>query len=567
MSAINSVPIQSSTSAVSTAVNKMALSSHEDRGAIFTKPCIVDLILDLVGYNPDCPLHQLSLLEPACGTGRFLLPAIDRLLQAWDRAGRPPYDLGSCLLAVELHLETCTALKANILEKLFQAGFDRKEAQRLCGCWLVQGDFLLLEELPRFDFIVGNPPYLRQEKIHPDLLKAYRSRYKTLYDRADLYIPFIEHSLQLLSPAGQLGFICTDRWTKNRYGGPLRQLISDAYHLKTYIDLVGRQPFESEVTTYPAITILERAPGTVTQLISKPEVTPASLQKLSRLLTAKAPTSSKAVKQITSVVNGSHPWSLNDQDRVGLVRHLEKSFPTVEEAGCKIGIGVATGADRIFIGRYDSLDVEPSRKLPLVTTKDLQDGQVKWQGRGVLNPFDEAGKLVSLERYPRFQNYVMHHRLKLAARHVARKFPERWYKTIDRIDPALAGKPKLLIPDIKGRASIIYENEGLYPHHNLYYITSQNWDLRALQTVLLCGIAELFVLAYSTRMRGGYLRYQAQYLRRIRLPEWESVPEAARQQLIAAAEEQHYLDCQSLVCNLYQLSKAQRRLVEQITAK
>lgn len=54
----------------------------ETRGAIFTRPEIVDFILDLAGYTTDQPFHQKRLLEPSFGEGDFLLPAIDRLLTA-----------------------------------------------------------------------------------------------------------------------------------------------------------------------------------------------------------------------------------------------------------------------------------------------------------------------------------------------------------------------------------------------------------------------------------------------------------------------------------------------------
>ena len=67
------------------AVAAMATASIDDRGAIFTKSCVVNFILDLVGYATDQPLYQQSLLEPAAGTGAFFLPALDRLLEAWSR--------------------------------------------------------------------------------------------------------------------------------------------------------------------------------------------------------------------------------------------------------------------------------------------------------------------------------------------------------------------------------------------------------------------------------------------------------------------------------------------------
>jgi adenine-specific DNA-methyltransferase len=59
---------------------------------------------------------------------------------------------------------------------------------------------------------------------------------------------------------------------------------------------------------------------------------------------------------------------------------------------------------------------------------------------------------------------------------------------------------------------------GLYPHHNLYYIVSDAWDLRVLGGLLLSKVAEAFVAAYAVKMRGGTLRFQAQYLRKIRVP-------------------------------------------------
>jgi len=73
------------------------------------------------------------------------------------------------------------------------------------------------------------------------------------------------------------------------------------------------------------------------------------------------------------------------------------------------------------------------------------------------------------------------------------------YRTIDRIYPAISHRPELLIPDIKGHAHIVYENGQFFPHHNLYFITSDDWDLKALQqAVLQSGIAYLFVSGYTT---------------------------------------------------------------------
>ena len=137
----------------------------------------------------------------------------------------------------------------------------------------------------------------------------------------------------------------------------------------------------------------------------------------------------------------------------------------------------------------------------------------------------------------------------------------RWYRTIDRIAPGLTETPKLLIPDIKGSATVVYEPGKLYPHHNLYHITADEWDVETLQAVLLSGMAHLFVSVYSTRMRGGYLRFQAQYLRRIRLPLWQDIPDDIKKRLAAAAHSGDKEACDKVTFDLYRLTPREQRII------
>ena len=114
------------------------------------------------------------------------------------------------------------------------------------------------------------------------------------------------------------------------------------------------------------------------------------------------------------------------------------------------------------------------------------------------------------------------------------------------------------MPDIKGEAHIVYEQGKLYPHHNLYYVTSDEWELRALQALLLSAISRLFVTTYSTKMRGGYLRFQAQYLRRIRIPRWSDVSEVLRKELSEAAITRDIDACNDATFRLYGLNSEER---------
>ena len=534
----------------------------EARGAIFTRSEVVDFILDLAGYTEDQLLHEKRLLEPSFGGGDFLLPIIQRLLSAW-RAARPigtaVDDLGDAIRAVELHHDTFRSTYAAVVALLKREGLSANAATALADRWLSQGDFLLAPLEGQFDFVVGNPPYVRPELIPAPLLAEYRSRYQTMYDRADIYIPFIERSLTALSAGGNLGFICADRWMKNRYGGPLRSLVAERFHLKVYVDMVDTPAFHSDVIAYPAITIISREGGGATRIAHRPSIDRATLTTLAGLLSAPTlPKDAGPVRELARVTNGAEPWLLESSDQMALIRRLEGAFPLLEEAGCKVGIGVATGADKAFIGDFESLDVEPDRKLPLVTTKDIMTGEVQWRGQGVINPFAESGGLVDLGEYPRLRRYLEARRDVIAGRHCAKKAPANWYRTIDRITPALAARPKLLIPDIKGESHIVFEGGELYPSHNLYYVTSDDWDLRALQAVLLSAVSRLFVATYSTKMRGGFLRFQAQYLRRIRIPRWADVPEPLRRELAEAAIKRDVQACNRAVFRLYGLSHEER---------
>lgn len=555
--------IQPASRAALAAVEKLASQDNvEARGAVFTRREVVDFILDLAGYTPDQPLHEQRLLEPSFGGGDFLLPAVARLLAAWcgHGAGGSPFDaLRDAIRAVELHRDTFQATRCALVEFLKAADVGVQAANRLADAWLMQGDFLLAPLEGRFDYAVGNPPYVRQELIPEALLREYRARYATIYDRADLYVPFIERSLGLLVPGGTLGFICADRWMKNRYGAPLRKLVADQYHLRVCVDMTGSDAFHSEVAAYPAITVIRREPGGPTRVAHCPEIGAAPLARLSALLDMASPLAAGGgVHELHDVVAGESPWLIESGDQLALLRRLEKQFPLLEETGCKVGIGVATGADKVFIADYAALDVEAECKLPLVTTRDIQSGEVQWHGQGVVNPFGDAGGLVDLAAYPRLRRYLERHQAQIAMRHCARKNPAGWYRTIDRIFPALCGKPKLLIPDIKGEAHVVYEAGEFYPHHNLYYVISDTWDLRALQAVLLSTVSRLFVATYSTKMRGGFLRFQAQYLRRIRLPQWRDVPDALREALRDAAIRRDLDACNRAAFSLYDLTSDER---------
>src|SRR5690606_4724360 len=122
----------------------------------------------------------------------------------------------TAIRAVELHRDTFERTSKKLHALLLANGASPGGAHILCNSWLIRDDFLLTPMNDTFTHIVGNPPYVRQELIPQSLMDEYRRRYSTVFDRADIYIPFIERSLRLLAREGVVGFICADRWMKNR---------------------------------------------------------------------------------------------------------------------------------------------------------------------------------------------------------------------------------------------------------------------------------------------------------------------------------------------------------------
>ena len=553
------------------AVAQLAMAGVEERGAVFTRREVVEFILDLTGYTTTSALHKKRVLEPSFGEGAFLLVAVERLIDSYkshaSRHADPVADLKDSIRAVELHRKSFIETRLKLRNLLREKEIANAATERLLDAWLMPGDFLLADFPFHFTHIVGNPPYVRQEMIPAVLLAEYRHRFDTLYDRADLYIPFIEKSLKVLEPKGSVGFICSDRWMKNKYGGPLRKMVAKDFHLKYFVDMVDTDAFHSEVSAYPAITVISREKSEATRIAHRPQIDKDSLVKLSHDMRAKSLKQNSVVHEVSGIMNSNEPWVLESFDELAVLRRLEATYPTLEEAGCKVGIGVATGADKVYVGEYAELDVEKDRKLPLVMTKDIRAGKVEWNGKGVINPFDADGSLVNLKKYPKLAAYLNRHRTVICNRNVAKRNSDRWYRTIDRITPSITQMPKLLIPDIKGEANIVYEEGKYYPHHNLYYITSDTWDLKALQAVLLSDITRHFITTYSTKMRGGYLRFQAQYLRRIHVPYWKDVPEKIKVRLRAAAEKRDIAACNAATFDLYKLTPEERSIVGQVDDK
>lgn len=505
-----------------------------NHGEVFTRRWVVEVLLDLTGYTGDRDLGQLRLLEPSCGSGAFLKPAVERLIVSAQRHGRELASLGDAVRAYDLqagHVQTCRVLCGDLLTA---AGVPASVASSLAEGWVRQADFLLsgllgeIEGRPEVedhlaDVIIGNPPYIRYDDLADDIVTLYRNAWPTMQGRGDIYIGFIERSLRMLRPAGRIGFICADRWMRNAYGAALRKLITSRYAVEHIWAMHDVDAFEVQVSAYPAITVLGNHPqGPVVVADTTAAFRAASAATLTRVVRDQSFTqfsgTGVTAHRLPHWFGSDEFWPTGSPARLALLENLNDRFGSLHDplTGTRVSIGVASGADKVYVTK-DSGVAEPDRMLPLATREDLASGRFDWQGNYLVNPWTDSGSLVPLANYPRLATYLSQHPV-LRTRHVARKAPDTWYRTIDKVQAKLTSRPKLLLQDLKAHIDPVLEPGGHYPHHNLYYVVSDVWDMEVLGGLLLSRIAQAFVEAYCVRMNGGTLRFQAQYLRRIRVP-------------------------------------------------
>ena len=501
-------------------------------GEVFTRRWVVDLILDMIGYWPEADLAASTIVEPACGCGAFMIPIVERLAESCAQHRRSLADQDEAVRGFDVLSHNAEHTRKAVAVKLLDLGESVSTAERLAEQWVTTGDFLLLDHREdAVDFVVGNPPYVRLEDISDKVSDAYRSGCTTMRGRADLFVGFFEKGLAMLAPGGGLAYICADRWMRNQYGAQLRELVGDRYAVESLVEMHDVDAFEADVSAYPAITVMRNAPqGCVKIVKAAGSFDEEASRRLSRWLSSDTATkpedASFAASELPGWFTGTGHWPSGSPYVLDLVADLESRFESLEDprTGTRVGIGVATGCDEVYV-TDEPRGIEKSRLLPLVTAADIASGEPQWAGRYLVNPWED-GQLVDLDNYPGLADYLRTHESRLRSRHVARRRPITWHRTIDKVTPGLLERPKLLIPDIKSAAHPVLDAGRLYPHHNLYYVVSDGWDLEVLGGLLLSDIANLFVGAYCVKMRGGTYRFQAQYLRKIRVPHPSSISES-----------------------------------------
>ena len=384
-------------------------------GVFYTPTFVVQYMVEatirpLVDGKTPRQIERLRILDPACGSGSFLIGAYQFLLdwyRQWYESNEPEKwakgtrdrepglvatagggwalttserkrILLSHIFGVDIDAQAVEVTKLSLLLKVLEGETAQTVQRELihervlpdlgmnirCGNSLIGTDFYRQPGLPAlhpdgkdrlnafdwssgtgfpnimavggFDVVIGNPPYVRIQRIPHAESDYLFATYETPTSKMDLSLVFVENALKLINGRGRVSFICTSQWLAADYGRKLRARLSQG-ELEEIVDFDSLPVFE-KASTYPAILILGRgkAPAiSVRRVQNREELTFRGI--------VEAP-----VTRIDRSALSSGPWVLGKLDIGALAAARPGSTMPLRSFG-KAYIGCKTGLNEAFV--------------------------------------------------------------------------------------------------------------------------------------------------------------------------------------------------------------------------
>lgn len=230
------------------------MSKSKTMGQVFTPAHIVEFMLDNIGYTVHGDILSKTVYEPSFGQGVFLFEIVDRLVGR-AAAENIPLAVVSELLNMNVHgVEYDEVLYKETIENL---------NKHVLGHGIIppKWDNLLCMDalghcpVDTFDFIVGNPPYIRTHNLTDEMRQNMERFAITAAGTSDMYVTFMEYGLSVLKPGGKLSYIVPNSWLKNTSQRAFREHLFGERLVKSVHDFLSEKVF-STVGTYTAVVVL-----------------------------------------------------------------------------------------------------------------------------------------------------------------------------------------------------------------------------------------------------------------------------------------------------------------------
>jgi hypothetical protein len=334
-----------------------------------------------------------------------------------------------------------------------------------------------------FDAVVGNPPYVEIQSMDRATASYLRGEYDTAHDKFDLYVPFIERSLALLSSAGRLGFIVPSRFQKLDYGSKLRGQLAASGAAHEIIDFGHHQVFE-EATNYTSVLVADRS-NEVGSILHYRRVEPGS--EGWEAATAGFDNVPPVDYDVTQFA--SDPWILVPPFEHEILAQMLDGAETLGEVAERVFQGAITSADTVFLLRVlerrggvarcwsSELDSEVELETDLlhhiVSGADVERYAFKPIETMVLFPYVVAGDRPTLISWsdleaatPKTAEYLERCEAVLRGRKSIVANDENWWSFARTRDAATIDEPKLGVAQTVRRLEVGVDRAGGTFFHN-----------------------------------------------------------------------------------------------------
>lgn len=471
-------------------------------------------------------LKKLRVVDPACGSGAFLIEVFDALHTEYDMAVGHLTELRRGAFAGSLFDPDRTILENNVYGvdlneeavEIARLSIWIKTAQR--GKVLTDLDhnvqvgnsvvtdpaldahaFQWWEAFPEvsaqggFDVVVGNPPYVRAELL-TSLKDHLEDRYESYHGAADLYVYFYELGVKLLRHGGRMSYIVTNKWLKTGYAERLREFFATSTDIEEILDLGHARGVFPEADVFPCILRVKKPTGdsrgpVSVCVIPRDEV---DLQDLPSQVT-------KRKFSLPQDRFSAAAWTLQSPAMRSLIEKVnDAGIPLKRFAGAEPSYGIKTGLNEAFL-----VDTETKERLvredpnsaeilkPYLRGQDIKRWRPSWDGLWMI--FARRG--VEIDRYPAVLRYLQQFRERLEPKPSdwnGGKWPGRkggayeWYEIQDTVDYwRKFEEPKIVWKDLSYYSDFSYDPSGDYYTNDLCFIlpTADLWILAVLNSPLM----------------------------------------------------------------------------------